>query len=133
MAILIFIVVDAIVERILGKSLMKDHHISAMRVLDLILSISVFLQSWIMEKLLNEKDEIHLQQGYARGRLTSPFILMRRKQLRLISLSYITANMLVIAELVTLFGIKDPAFTNCARLCAQPYSNGANIKKRQRH
>jgi len=127
MVILIFIVVDAIIEQILGKSLMTDHHFSAMRVLDLILSISVFLQSWIMEKLLEEKDEIHLKQGYAKGRLTSPFILMRRKQLQLIACSFITANMLVIAELVTLFGIKDPTFNNCARLCAQPYSNGASI------
>lgn len=119
--------VDAIIQQLIDKSLMTNHHFSAMRVLDLILSISVFLQSWIMEKLLDEKDEIHLKQGYAKGRLTSPFILMRRKQLQLISYSYITANMLVIAELFTLFGVKDPAFTNCARFCAQPYSNGASI------
>ena len=66
----------------------------ALRVLDLILSISVFMQSKKLENLLDEKEENFLQQGYAKGRLTSPFLQMRRKQLMLISYSYLAANML---------------------------------------
>ena len=50
---------------------------------------------------------------------------MRRKQLSLISISYLAANMLVIVELCLLFGMRGPEVANCVRLCAQPYSEGA--------
>lgn len=72
--ILLFIIIDAICQYVKGNSLLQYHHYQAMRVLDLILSVSVFLQSHMMEKLLEEKDDIHLKQGYAKGRLTSPFL-----------------------------------------------------------
>ena len=81
----------------------------------------------MMERLLDEKDQIHLSQGYAQGRLSSPFIEMRRTQLKWISHSYLVANMLVILELIILFATKDEGFGNCSRLCAQPYSNGASV------
>ena len=77
--ILIFIIVDAACEEWLDKSLMKNNHWFAIRVLDLILSISVWLQSIKMQDILDAKDEIHLNKGYAEGRLTSPFIEMRKK------------------------------------------------------
>ena len=35
--------------------------------------------------------------------------------------------MLVLVELILVFAIKNPAMANCARLCAQPYTNGAAI------
>ena len=52
----------------------------------------------------DEKDEYFLEKGYAKGRLSSPFIQMRRKQLKLISVAYLAANMLVLVELVLIFG-----------------------------
>jgi len=52
---------------------------------------------------------------------------MRRKQLMIISYSYLAANMLVIVELIILFGFKDPALINCAKLCANPFTNTASL------
>lgn len=66
-----------------------------MRLLDLILSISVYLQSKKLENLLDEKQEI-LEQSYYKGRLESDFIKMRKKQLRMIAISYLVGNMLII-------------------------------------
>lgn len=39
---------------------------------------------------------------------------MRRKQLKIISYSYLAANALVIVELVVLFGVKNSQVVNCA-------------------
>ena len=50
---------------------------------------------------------------------------MRRKQLKIISYSYLAANMLVIVELVILFGLSNRHVVNCARLCANPNTNAA--------
>ena len=52
---------------------------------------------------------------------------MRKKQLKVIAYSYLAANMLVVVELALLFGIKNPAMANCAKLCAQPNSNAAAL------
>jgi len=72
------IMVDAIFEYFTASSFLDKNHWIAMRLLDLILSISVFLQSKKLENLLDEKEEI-LGASYKKGRLSSPFILMRRK------------------------------------------------------
>jgi len=64
--------------------------------MDLILSISVFVQGKRLENLLEEKDELFLELGYAEGRLSSPFIQTRKKQLKLISYTYLAANLLII-------------------------------------
>ena len=48
-----------------------------MRVLDLILSISVFMQSKKLESLLDEK-EMFLEYDYDKGRFSPDFIQMRR-------------------------------------------------------
>lgn len=52
---------------------------------------------------------------------------MRRKQLKIISYSYLASNMLVIVELVILFGVKNAHVVNCARLCANPNTNTAAL------
>jgi hypothetical protein len=93
-AVLVILVIDAALEGTIEKSVLGSTHWVALRVLDLILSISVFMQSRKLENLLDEKEENFLQQGYEKGRLTSPFLQMRRKQLMLISYSYLAANML---------------------------------------
>ena len=124
--ILLFIIIDAICQYVKGNSLLQYHHYQAMRVLDLILSVSVFLQSHMMEKLLEEKDDIHLKQGYAKGRLTSPFLQMRRTQLKLISYSYLIANMLVVIELIVLFGTTTDSLATCSG-CAMPNTNGSAL------
>lgn len=103
----------------------KNHWI-AMRLLDLILSISVFLQSKKLENLLDEKQEI-LEQSYYKGRLESDFITMRKKQLRMIAISYMVGNMLIIVQMSLLFAVDSPNVANCASLCAHPLSNGAAI------
>ena len=66
-----------------------------------------------------------MTKGYDKGSLTSNFIKMRRKQLKLISVSFLAANMLVIIELIILFAVKNPALANCAKLCAMPKTNAA--------
>ena len=93
--------------------------------MDLILSISVFLQGMKLQSLLDEKDELFLELGYAEGRLSSPFIRTRKQQLRLISYTYLAANIFVIAEIILIFGVKNPGLNDCANLCAQPYTNSA--------
>ena len=93
--------------------------------MDLILSISVFIQGIQLQSLLDEKDDLYKELGYAEGRLTSPFLKTRKKQLRLISITYMAANCCVIAEIVLIFGVKSPSLHNCASLCAQPQTNGA--------
>ena len=50
---------------------------------------------------------------------------MRRKQVSLISITYLVSNMLVLVELVLIFGVSNEALTNCAEQCPTPYSNGA--------
>ena len=76
----LFILIDGLVKQIGGKSLFGDFHWVALRVLDLLLCISVFFYSRKLENLLDMKEKIFQEQGgYAKGRLTSPFIQMRRK------------------------------------------------------
>ena len=77
-----------------------------MRFMDLILSISVFLQGMKLQSLLDEKDELFLELGYAEGRLSSPFIKTRKQQLKLISYTYLAANIFVIAEIIIIFGVQ---------------------------
>lgn len=48
---------------------------------------------------------------------------MRRKQLKIISYSYLAANALVIVELIVLFGVKNTSVANCAAACANPNTN----------
>ena len=55
-AMLIFILIDAMVEQIAEKSLLGLRHWLALRALDFILSLSVFLQSRKLEALLDEKE-----------------------------------------------------------------------------
>ena len=54
--ILVAILVDALCEEFSDKSLLKKNHWLAMRVLDLVISISVWLQSKKLENLLDEKE-----------------------------------------------------------------------------
>ncbi len=89
------IMLDAIFEQFCQNSMLGKNHWIAMRLLDLILSISVYLQSKKLENLLDEKQEI-LEQSYYKGRLESDFIKMRKKQLRMIAISYLVGNMLII-------------------------------------
>ena len=65
-------------ELLLEKSFLGLRHWLALRALDFIFSLSVFGQSKKLEHLLDEKDEKYVQMGYAQGRLSSPFIQMRR-------------------------------------------------------
>ena len=123
--ILLFILVDSLFQLIIEKSLMSDNHWIAMKVLDLSLAICVYLQSAKMQNLLDEKEKVYLNLGYAKNRLTSPFIQMRRKQLRLISTSFLAANILVIFELIVLFLLTNPAVVKCSKLCAMPETNAA--------
>ena len=102
----------------MGDSLLNESHWIALRVLDFILSISVFLQSKKLENLLDEKEQIFLEKGYEEGRLSSPFIEMRRKQLKVISWSYLIANLLVFAELLLIFGTHNENLGQCAEVCA---------------
>ena len=55
--VLAAIITDALFETIMGQSLLGNHHWIAMRVLDLVLSISVFMQSKKLESLLDEKEK----------------------------------------------------------------------------
>ena len=80
-----------------------------------------------LQSLLDEKDELFLELGYAEGRLSSPFIRTRKQQLRLISYTYLAANIFVIAEIILIFGVKNPGLNDCANLCAQPYTNPAAL------
>lgn len=109
---------DALFEQFLGKSLFEKNHWIALRFMDLILSISVFLQGKKFENLLDEKEELFLAQGYARGRMSSPFIEMRRKQLKVIAHSYLAANIFVLLEILLIFAVQTPGLENCASLCA---------------
>ena len=52
---------------------------------------------------------------------------MRRTQLKIISWSYLAANMFVFIELILLFGVKNPRMGNCVNICASPYSNWASL------
>lgn len=74
MVALMLILVDAMVEQLGFQSVLEQLHWVALRVLDLILSLQVWMQSKKLESLLDEKEENYLQQGYAEGRLSSPFI-----------------------------------------------------------
>ena len=125
--VLLSICLDACSEQFIGRSLLETYHWIALRFMVLVLSISVFLQGRKLENLIDEKEELFLEQGYARGRLSSPFIQMRRKQLKLISHSYLAANMLVVVEIALFFGVKSPGLQDCANLCAQPYTNSAAV------
>lgn len=97
--------VDALFEQFLDKSLFESNHWIALRFMDLILSISVFLQGKKLENLLDEKEELFLSQGYERGRHSSPFIEMRRKQLKVIAHSYLASNIFVLLEILLIFSV----------------------------
>lgn len=75
--------------------------------------------------MLDEKDGLFRNLGYAEGRLSSPFIKTRKQQLKLISYTYLAANMLVIVEIILIFGVNKEGVQNCANLCAKPYTNTA--------
>ena len=91
----------------------------------LILSIAVFLQGKKLERMLEEKDGLFQNLGYTKGRLSSAFIETRKQQLKLISHTYLAANMLVIVEMILIFGVNKPGVHDCASLCAKPYTNSA--------
>jgi len=55
---LLAIGVDAICEQFIGRSLFDENHWIALRFMDLILSISIFLQAKKLENLLDEKEEL---------------------------------------------------------------------------
>ena len=122
-----FIMVDAVFELCLEKSFLGLYHWLGLRTLDFILSVLVWLQSRKLEHLLEEKDEKLKRLGYTEEQVSSDAIQIRRKQLRWISFSYLAGNMLVFAELVMVFGLREHGIGNCVEVCANPYNNGASI------
>ena len=68
----------------------------ALRTIDFIISLAVFFQSRKLEKMLDAKEQFFLDKGYKKGRLTSPFLKMRRLQLKVISISYLVSNLLIL-------------------------------------
>ena len=56
MIVLAIIITDALFEGLTESSMLGTNHWISMRVLDLILSISVFMQSKKLESLLDEKE-----------------------------------------------------------------------------
>ena len=54
--VLVIIITDALFEAMTEHSMLGTNHWISMRVLDLILSISVFMQSKKLESLLDEKE-----------------------------------------------------------------------------
>ena len=119
------VLIDAMCYVFFNKSLFKQQHWLALRFIDLVLSIIVFVQGRRIGKLLEEKDQLFLDLGYAEGRLSSPFLRTRKKQLKLISCTYLAANLLVIVEIILTFFFHHRSVQNCAILCAKPYTNAA--------
>ena len=104
---------------------MNDQQWIALRIVDSILSVAVYVQAWKLEQLLDIKDQHFLDKGYKKDRLSSPFIKMRRQQLRLISRSYLLSNFLILSEMIYLIFFMSDQYEACENLCSQPYDRKA--------
>ena len=81
-------------------NIMRDNQYEALRIFDLVMAIAVYIQSRKLEKMLDDKEQFFLDKGYQQGRLSSPFIKMRRLQLKVISTTYLITNLLILAEMI---------------------------------
>ena len=106
---------------------MRDNQYEALRIFDLVMAIAVYIQSRKLEKMLDDKEQFFLDKGYQQGRLSSPFIKMRRLQLKVISTSYLITNLLILVEMVFLVMFLSDQFDACTKFCAQPYDDRAAV------
>ena len=89
------------------------------------LSVAVLSQSRQLENMLDDGDQYFRNKGYKSGRLSSPFIRMRRLQLKVISTTFIISNVLIVTEMVYLGLFMAERYEMCSSLCAQPYDRRA--------